>query len=333
MFQREARIEQTLVELSDPQPTGDRRAVAALTDDQWLQLLALAKEHGVLGIVLHHLDPERHADRPAWKTAERCWRAESVLSLRLRQYGKQLTDALSAAGVQAAIFKGTDFADHLYPQPNLRPARDIDLLIPRDQWQAAGKVLESLDYVKDPGLWDKYAAGEYAEECWHPRTASEIDVELHWNLIRSPSLRRRASVELADLDWASAPGRASGSFSLVARLLIATVHAGHTHQFDRLLLLCDIREACRRIKSNAEVDELRDLAKRTRTFRATIVALDVTARLLNDPTTARITRQLSGSGAVRAGARLISQNMVLRASHRWSSLRRHLVREWLKRAA
>jgi hypothetical protein len=329
MFLRESRIEQTLLELSDPQPSGEGRPLPALTDDEWLQLLALAKEHGVLGIVLHHLDPERQADRPAWKTAERCWRAESVLSLRLRQYGKQLTDALGAAGVQAAIFKGTDFADHLYPQPNLRPARDIDLLIPREQWQAAENVLESLDYVKDPGLWDKYAAGEYAEECWHPRTASEIDVELHWNLIRSPSLRRRASVELADLDWAPA----SGQFSLVARLLIATVHAGHTHQFDRLLLLCDIREACRRITTEAEVDQLCDLAQRTRTYRATIVSLDVAARLLNDPTTARISRQLGGSSAVRAGARIISQNMVLRASHRWSSLRRHLVREWLKRAA
>ena len=123
MFQPESRIEQTLVQLSDPQPDGERRAVPTLADGQWLQLLALAKEHGVLGIVLHHLDPKRHADYPAWKTAERCWRADSVLSLRLRQYGKQLTDALSAAGVQATIFKGTDFADHLYPQPNLRPAR------------------------------------------------------------------------------------------------------------------------------------------------------------------------------------------------------------------
>ena len=165
---------------------------------------------------------------------------------------------------------------------------DIDLLVPREQWQAAGKVLESLDYVKDPGLWDKYAAGEYAEQCWHPRTASEIDVELHWNLIRSPSLRRRASVELADLNRAtSEDNQVGGQFSPVARLLIATVHAGHTHQFDRLLLLCDIREACRRITSGAEVDQLRELARRTPAFRATIVALDVTARLLNDPIAAQ----------------------------------------------
>ena len=266
MFQRESRIDQTLLQLSDPEPLRGRGPIPELTDDEWLQLLALAKEHGVLGIVLHHLDPQRHAERPAWKTAERCWRADSVLSLRLRQYGKQLNDALLAAGVQAAIVKGTDFADHLYPQPNLRPARDIDLLIPRQQWQAAGKVLESLDYVKDAGLWDKYTAGEYAEESWHPRTAGEIDVELHWNLIRSPSLRRRASVELADLDWtpASADNQAGGQFSTVARLLIATVHAGHTHQFDRLLLLCDIREACRRLSTDAEVEQLRELARRTR---------------------------------------------------------------------
>jgi Uncharacterised nucleotidyltransferase len=335
MFHRESRIDQTLLQLSDPQPSVDRSSASKLKDNEWLELLALANDHGVLGIVLHHLDPERHADRPAWKTAERCWRAESVLSMRLRQYGKQLIDALSAAGVQAAIFKGADFADHLYPQPNLRPARDIDLLIPRDEWQAAARVFESLDYVKDPGLWDKYAAGEYAEETWRPCVSSEITVELHWNLIRSPSLRRRASVVLADLDrTTTTEGRGiCGEFSPVSRLLIATVHAAHTHQFDRLLLLCDIREACRRLSSETEVERLRELAQRTRTFRATVVALDVTARLLNDPASARISRQLGGGGTVRAGARVISRNMVLRASHGWSSLRRHLVREWLKRAA
>src|SRR3990172_5510558 len=231
-------VDQTLFQLADP-----RRPAATmptLTDDQWQQLFALAGTHGVLGIVLGNLKGHDLPTTPSWEFAQRRWRAELVISLRLRRHANQLIEAFAAASIPAAIVKGIDFADHLYPQPNLRPTRDVDILIPRDDWTEAPRVLEALGHVKKPDPWTKHGASEYGEQCWRHRTSAEIEIEVHWNLIRNPSLRRRASVRYSDLNWAA--GTKNPCASAASRLVIAAVHATFTHQFDRLLLLCDIRE-------------------------------------------------------------------------------------------
>jgi hypothetical protein len=322
-------VDQALFQLADPRR--ESGPIPNLTEAEWERLFALAGTHGVLGIVLENLKEHDLPTTEAWQLAQRRWRAEFVISVRLRHHGMQIVEAFKAAAIPATIVKGIDFADHLYPQPNLRPTRDVDVLIPREFWSEASQVLDTLNYFYKPGPWSKHETDEYGEQCWRHRTTSEIAVELHWNMVRNPSSRRRASVGYGDLNWL--PESKLPCTTPASRLLIAAVHATISHQFDRLLLLCDIREACRQIEGNSSVEELRDLTGRTGSRAAVDIALAVTARLFNDANIADLRRHLGTGLAASLGASLVSKHTLVYSNRRWQSLRRSALREWLKRAA
>jgi hypothetical protein len=328
-------VHAALLQLSNPRLPDEHPLAGNLSLDQWTDLFTLASFHGVLGIILHNLKSHATVPQELLQLAHRRWRAEWAVSLRLRQLGRQLLDAMAALQVPAAIFKGTDFADHLYPLPTLRPARDIDLLVPQEHWPAAEAVLSQLGYERQPELSKRHEATDYGERCWRLRADNAISAELHWNLIRTPSLRQRASIGLDDLNRVSTDPESGGSalFTPASRLIIAAVHATFIHQFDRLLLLCDIREAARQVATEADVAELGALSRKTKTTTALNAALGVTARLLNNPGAAALRRRLGGRENGSFGLCLVSENMVLYPPRRLSSLRRVFIREWLKRAA
>ncbi len=284
-MEADRRVWRTLLQLSNPRAAASGAEDPSLSPAQWNQLFELARVHGVLGILLHNLGSPCAANREAWQTAEQLWHAKLAKSLLVRHYGPELVNGLLAAGIPAATFKGADFADHLYPRSGLRAMYDIDVLIPREHWSAAGAALEKLGYVRDVVPEMRFAASEYGEESCALRSNPKIECDLHWNLINHPSQRRRTSIEFADLDWEATgePGSAARRATPASRLVIAAAHAAITHQFDRLLLLCDLREACRHFPDESELAKLRALVDRTGMRTAMDVALAVTARVLNDP--------------------------------------------------
>ena len=328
-------VHTTLLELADPRAPAGRKLRVNLSADEWSEFFALASAHGVLGIVLHNLGPQAAVPHELRTLAERRWRAEWATTLRLRQLGRQAIEALTAAGLPAAIFKGTDFADHLYPLAILRPTRDIDLLVPQEAWPAAGAVLQELGYERQRELSKRHEAIEYGEQCWRLRTDEKIAAELHWNLIRNPSLRRRASITFADLNRVSCVTETGAQqvFTYASRMVIAAVHATFIHQFDRLLLLCDIREASRNLAGDVDLAELRDIMARTRTGAAVNIALGVAARLFKDNFVAELRSRLGRKTGGDVSTRLVSSDMVLYPPRAINSFRRVLIREWLKRAA
>jgi len=339
-MEADRRVWQVLLQLSNPRAAAGGANDPCLSAAQWQQLFDLARVHGVLGILLHNLGSPCAANHNAWRTAERLWYAKLAKSLLLRHYGPELVDGLTAAGIPAATFKGADFADHLYPRPALRAMFDIDVLIPRERWSEAGAALEKLGYARDVVPTMRFAASEYGEESWRLRSNPAIECDLHWNLINHPSQRRRASIEFADLDWeAAGESGTMASFATASRatpasrLVIAAAHAAITHQFDRLLLLCDLREACRHFTSEVELAKLRLLVDRTGMRAAIDVALSVTARVLNDPGAADLRNRLGTRTFTRFGAGLASEGLLLDRQSRASRVRLRLLRELLKRAA
>jgi hypothetical protein len=330
----DCQIHRPLLHLADPRLPADAQTTPSLSTEQWQQFFALAAAHGVVGIVVQNLNASCAANRDAWLLAQRFLRAKQVRSLRLRRFADELLDRLAAAGVPAVDFKGSDFADYLYPKPGLRPTNDIDILVPRDRLNDTAAVLTQLGYAKAVAPPMRFAESEYGEQSWNHRAAADIEVDLHWNLINHPSLRRRASIEMADLDWetvANRPGRLRATPA--TRLIIAAAHATFGHQFDRLLLLCDIREACRSLADDASLADLRRIAKRTGTRAALEVALGTTARWLADPCSADLLRRLNGRAITRSASLLVSEHMLLQSGGRGHYVRRRLLRELFKRAA
>jgi hypothetical protein len=247
------------------------------------RLLAMARVHGVLGLVLHKLRACPPAHLGTWDIAQRAWRGEVVQSMRVRRHAEEVLRTLGYAGIPATIIKGPDFADHLFPEPRLRPTLDVDVLVPRNRWRDAICMLEATGHQEKAGQPGPFLpTGVLSERTWvYPLAGAEIEVDLHWSLVHFPFFRRQASVEYWNLDWRWQPD-GKGELTAASRLIIAIVHALYHHQFERLLQLVDIQQACRQIQSEADRQAVRALMERTGATVALDLSLQVTARFLAD---------------------------------------------------
>ena len=278
-------VHQALLALSDPRGGCHSSHRPALSEGDWLKLWSLAEHHGVLGWVLAHVDQQSDAKRvahsqslPGLGRARIVWRAKRIKTLKLRQAGDQILAALAAAAVPAALLKGADFAENLYPQPALRPTRDLDLMIPREHWPAAVRVLDGRGFKPRTRSGRARDPDRFGQESWR-RAADKIAVDLHWNLICKETLRRRVATDFDSLAWQPRSGPDQPFVPTAAsRLVIAATHAIVSHQFERLLHLCDLREASRAVnKTNfAELEQTLDV---TGTRGIVAFALAAAARL------------------------------------------------------
>ncbi len=340
-MERNRKVRRLLLQLCDPRagattPTpANGSAYPELSPKRWQELFTLAAAHGVVAILLKNLGEPCAANHDAWQLAERFLRARQVRALRLRRYAAELLAALADTGIPAADFKGSDFADHLYPSSNLRPTSDIDILVPRNRLADTAAVLNRLGYAKAAAPSMRFAECEYGEQTWNHATAADIEVDLHWNLINHPVLRRRASIDLTDLDWTRDDAAVEGRrvATPATRLVIAAAHATFGHQFDRLLLLCDIRESSRQLTDDSAVSSVGSIAERTGMRASVELALATTARWLGDSASAGLLRRLGGRAITRGGSLLVSEKMLLSSGGRGHRVRRRLLRELLKRAA
>lgn len=86
--------------------------------------------------------------------AYRDWAARS--NLRQLQQIKELASLFEAAGVEAVVFKGVARQTQVYRRLDIRIALDIDLLVPRSQYQRACLLLREGGYqagVPDGSVW------------------------------------------------------------------------------------------------------------------------------------------------------------------------------------
>ena len=325
-------------------PDGPREMpLHPLPADRWAQLCEIAGYHGVLpafaanarravkayGVnqLMTGANAEGSMERALDEARDRLI-ACAVLSLTIRGQIREIAAVLKVAGVPAAVLKGADFADHLYPDPSLRPFTDLDLLVPGAAMVDAEKAISQLGYVsREPSM--KYAAG-YGERRWVRSDRHEGAVEIHWNLVNSPTIRRGVALSWEDL--AFEPDAPDGMSTPItpARLLIAAVHAAASHGFDRLQPLYDVCLAARRCEAAADVRWLSETAQRTGAGLALAASLALCRRLFDEPACSRLQREMSlpsrGAWSV-----LLTPGTVLRGHARFDSIKRQIFREMLKR--
>jgi hypothetical protein len=184
-------------------------------------------------------------------------RKDAARTLHLRTEGQRILRTLRSAGIEVLLLKGADFADHLYPLPGLRSSTDIDLLVREREFGRAGDMLVSLGCRQEAEHGRKHAA-PYGEELFILDTAGvTVRVELHWNMVNSPSLRRAVTLSYDDLVMED------GGLENEGRLLIAAVHGGTGHQFDRLKFLVDLLQLFRRSGGKFDATWLKERVRRT----------------------------------------------------------------------
>ncbi|MFM2095479.1 MAG: hypothetical protein RIS70_2603 [Planctomycetota bacterium] len=332
-----------LLRLCDPEGYTDLPATR-LTANAVGKLIAISRQHGVTGIVLRNLKQVLDIEGPATlltnphdgaatalaiKLAEEDCLPEIAQTLLLRARTGSLLAAIHRAGVDAAIVKGEDFADRLYELPGLRPFRDIDLLLRREQIDSLDELMHKLGFrfVRPEGKYND----EYGERTWDSVGAPRVRVEFHWNMITCPSQRRSSSLAWSDLDWIAEGNRMLPSPE--SMLVIACAHAVISHRFDRLQHLCDIRQICRARAGELACEKLREIVLHCGLSAAVTGALEVTSRLLHDVSSSDLLRQLQLPASAAPWRLLVSGASLLGPSTRVNQLRRTAIREWMKRSA
>jgi len=332
------RTHSLLLALADP---GSQNGVTGLTPpgpSALRQLLELADWHGVLAIVMKNLKRQAAQEREHWRFfqpdpaalewARQQMRQRTGLSLVLRQQTRELVGRLHEAKLPVMVLKGSDFADRLYPHPSLRPFSDVDLLIPEWVLPETRQVFRKLDYQPVPLRSMRHQTG-YGQESWLPPHPPAGKVEIHWNLVNSPSLRRALSVAYEDLQLE--PGHGRPRPSAAALLLIAAVHGVTSHGVDRLQPIGDVVQSVRGTAGVLDESWLARAVPRTGTGRALATALALAHKLYGEPDCLKLMQRLGIERRAWAGNLLLTRGVVLRAHAARDSFRRRLLREFLKR--
>jgi hypothetical protein len=282
------------------------------------ELLSVAAAHGVLPLCIQHLGRQGIALDPE---AERLRFAEVALTLALSAEGERLLAALEAAGLDVRLIKGAAFAKALY-QGETRSFTDIDLLLRREDFPAAGRVLAAQGY-RPLGFTLKHARG-YAEEKWERAPDGPLGpllVELHWDLIGSPTLRRGRRCDLALLRTA-APAEEQAQ-----HLLVAAVHGALGDGFTRLQPLADLARA---LAAPVDLAWLAERMRRGRLEKPLALALDLAQRCFVLRSADELRRRLGLRRPPYWVRRLLSVPLVASPDPTRAGFRRQMVREWLK---
>ena len=165
-----------------------------ISAEDWRELFQLASTHQVLPLVLEavYACPAIAGADPADIAAVRQdVRRQVTLQARRTMELLRLYPRLIAGGVDALVVKGI-VCRELYPQPDLRPSNDEDILIPPEHYGSAKEILGTLGYIPaDP-------AAEEADSYEVPfsKPGSCLHIELHKQLFSRTS---QAYGEMADL--------------------------------------------------------------------------------------------------------------------------------------
>jgi hypothetical protein len=122
--------------------------LSALHPQDWLALATMAQLHR-LGPLLH----ARHGDtaavleqvRSEWSDS---YRAARLAAMALDADLRDCVVLLEAHGFAPVALKGAFLARHAYPDPALRPMRDLDLLLPGEQVLEAYRLLLASGYAQ-----------------------------------------------------------------------------------------------------------------------------------------------------------------------------------------
>lgn len=139
-----------------------------------------------LGPLLRAVVPEgsRLTRSPAWPLV-----LGADLTARLEAADRleavvEILDAAEGRLRPPALLKGISLCAQEYPQPHLRPMRDLDLLVERDAVPEVESILSRLGYERQ-GAAEAYRSHHHTAPFVHPR--SQVWVEVHHRLFPSRS--------------------------------------------------------------------------------------------------------------------------------------------------
>src|SRR5215216_764372 len=234
----------------------------------WDYLFATAQAHGLLPLLHKHLT-NAAVDLVPGHFLSRLKR-ESVANSQnvLHLIGKQLRvyKLFKENGIAVALFKGPLLAQMAYGEISLRQAGDIDLLIARQHFNSARKLLESLGYEMSPRLTPAQLASHLSNHCEIQFMRDEwfTVVDLHWELApRSFVFKVKTDDVMSRLQTVSLAGTPVETFSAEDLVLYQSMH-GAKHLWRRLEWISSLAESVKPTMNWEAVVERAAQARATR---------------------------------------------------------------------
>jgi hypothetical protein len=198
-------------------------------------------EDELQALVQHGVGPLAYAAGPAPQLRTEALRAAALEPLRLADLTEVLT-ALAARGVKTLLLKGTALAYDLYPEPEMRPRGDTDLLIADAARDTTRDVLTALGFTERLTSGDELGVRQASFTRSDAFGFTHI-YDVHWSILNSALFADILTFdELAPIAR-PLPRIGPHAFGLphVEALLLACVHrVAHHHDADRLVWLFDI---------------------------------------------------------------------------------------------
>jgi hypothetical protein len=235
-------------------------------------------------------------------------RAAAVTAMLRQRVLHRVVDAFAVAETRMLLIKGVGLAYTVYPEPNLRPAGDIDLFIARESLEAAEAALASAGFARDlePDTESASMQRHYIRR-EDDRTAYVVD--LHWRISNRQIF---AGALPFDEAWhASQPvrrlGRAARTLGTADALLLACIHRiAHHHDDPHLIWLWDIHLLAGAMTS-MDVEGLAARAAR-RDMRAVVArGFELSRERFGTAVDQRLLLELHRSGAAEASADFVGR--------------------------
>ncbi len=226
-----------------------------LADISTAEVLAACTSHGVAPLIYRQL--HQGGSLAAWPASLQTALARQVhlhaAMDALREWELRVVlDTLTQRGIRPLLMKGTPLAYTHYPASDLRPRSDTDLLIARDDCQAAHQAMLDLGYTPSNAV-----SGELI---MHQHLYTKADAhgvnhlfDIHWKV--SNPVRFADLLPFSELVSEAVPiptlGTAAHTLSPVHALLLACIHrVAHHHNSRCLIWLYDIHLLVSRLTSD-----------------------------------------------------------------------------------
>ncbi|WP_230280966.1 nucleotidyltransferase family protein [Croceicoccus sp. Ery15] len=230
---RHAEAERIITALCGGSPPANA-CFAALDAHGWNALEAIAVRTRTANLLHRHIADNR-LGVPALIGARLgdLYRRQSLYGLEQRLVLGRVAELLDSRGIANVALKGAALAFTVYPQPAMRPLRDIDVLVPSDRAAEAHYLLQQNGFSRAP--WAK----EYGTEFNHqlPELVSDrhnVTVEIH-HRIYSRGWEGDAAICAMLMETAqsvTAGGKTCHLSAPLANLMHLTVHATLHNCFD-----------------------------------------------------------------------------------------------------
>jgi hypothetical protein len=147
----------------------------------WDALITQAETHGLGPLAYTHLHAAGAVvPRPAKRALQGLYLRHRHANQVRAQVLAELLNAFRQAGIEVLLLKGIALAHLVYPQPGLRPMRDMDLLVSRAQAREAQALLAGLGF--DAPLPGNQLPAKHLTVAQRQTEGLTVSIEIHHNL-------------------------------------------------------------------------------------------------------------------------------------------------------